>query len=74
MAVQHRRVGWVVEAVVQVLTDRQEPMRAKEIHLAVEALLGKPVSWSSIKGALATNVSGPTPRFVRLARGRYGLS
>ncbi len=33
-----RRPGWVLNAVVQVLTDRGEPMRAKDIHIAVEAL------------------------------------
>jgi hypothetical protein len=32
---QHRRRGWVVEAIVQVLADRNEPMRAKDIHAAV---------------------------------------
>ena len=29
-----------------------KPMRAKDIHAAVEALVGESVSWSSIKGAL----------------------
>jgi hypothetical protein len=37
------RPGWVLKAIVQVLTDRGEPMRAKDIHTAVEALLGEPV-------------------------------
>ncbi|MGA8355535.1 MAG: hypothetical protein WB698_15350, partial [Solirubrobacteraceae bacterium] len=32
-----RRPGWVLKAVVQVLADRGEPMRAKDIHAAVEA-------------------------------------
>jgi site-specific DNA recombinase len=68
-----RRPGWVLKAVVQVLTDRGEPMRAKEIHAAVEALVGEPVGWSSVKMALASNVSGSSPRFVRIARGRYVL-
>jgi hypothetical protein len=48
-------------------------MRAKDIHAAVEALLGEPVGWSSVKMALASNVSGSSRRFVRVARGRYGL-
>jgi hypothetical protein len=69
-----RRPGWVVKAIVKVLADRGEPMRAKEIHAAVETLIGGPVSWSSVKQALATHVDGPSPRFVRIARGRYTLA
>lgn len=69
-----RQPGWVVRAVAQVLADREEPMRAKDIHAAVEALVGEPVSWSSIKGALADHVSGSSRRFVRVARGRYVLA
>lgn len=68
------RPGWVLKAIVEVLADREEPMRAKDIHAAVEALLGEPVLWSSVKGALADNVSGPSPKFVRIARGRYVLA
>jgi len=69
-----RRPGWVLKAVVEVLVDRREPMRATDIRAAVEAVLGEPVAWSSIKGALASNVSGSSPRFVRVARGRYVLA
>jgi hypothetical protein len=49
-------------------------MRAWEVHAAVEAMLGEAVAWSSVKGALASNVSGSSPRFVRVARGRYALA
>jgi hypothetical protein len=49
-------------------------MRATDIHRAVEALVGESVSWSSVKNALASNVSGSSPRFVRIARGRYMLA
>jgi hypothetical protein len=69
-----RRPGWVLKAVVQVLADREEPMRAKDIHAAVEASVGGPVSWSSIKGALADHASGSSRQFVRIARGRYVLA
>ncbi len=62
------------KAVVQVLADREEPMRAKEVHAAVEALLGEPVGWSSVKMALVSNVSGSSRRFVRVSRGRYVLA
>lgn len=69
-----RRPGWVTRAVVTVLAERDEPMRAKDIHAAVEALVGGPVVWSSVKQALASNVGGPSPRFMRIARGRYVLA
>lgn len=69
-----RRPGWVLKAVVRVLADRGEPMRAKDIHAAVEASLGVPVAWSSVKAALAANVSGSSRRLVRIARGRYTLA
>lgn len=69
-----RRPGWVLRAIVQVLADRGEPMRAKDIHAAVEALVGEPVPPPSVKGALAKNVAGSSARFVRVARGRYILA
>jgi hypothetical protein len=69
-----RRPGWVLKAVVQVLGDRGEPMRAKDIHAAVEALVGEPVPPSSVKGALAKSVADSSARFVRVARGRYILA
>ncbi len=69
-----RPPGWVIKAVAQVLTDRGESMRAKDIHAAVEALVGEPVPRSSIKGALASNVAGSSGRLVRVARGRYMLT
>jgi hypothetical protein len=69
-----RRPGWVLTAVVQVLADRGEPMRAKDIHAAVEESLGEPVAWSSIRSALASNAAGSSRRLVRVARGRYVLA
>lgn len=69
-----RRPGWVLKTVVQVLTDRGEPMQAKDIHAAVEALVGEPVAWSSVKDALASNATGTSRRFVRVGYGRYRLA
>jgi HB1, ASXL, restriction endonuclease HTH domain len=71
---RHRRAGWVVEAIVRVLATRGEPMQARAIHGAVEALLGESVCWSSVKASLAANVSGPSPRFKRVGPGRYQLA
>lgn len=68
---RHRRHDWVLEAVIRVLAERKEPMRARDVHGAVEALLGEPVRWGSVKKCLTSNVSGISPRFVRVARGRY---
>lgn len=53
---------------------RREPMRAKDIHAAVAALVGEPVSWGSVKSALAANVSSSSACLVRVARGRYVLA
>jgi HB1, ASXL, restriction endonuclease HTH domain len=71
---QHRRVSWVLEAVERVLAEHGEPMQAKAVHAAVEALLGQAVSWGSVKGTLASHATGPSPRFVRVGRGRYRLA
>jgi hypothetical protein len=65
----------VLKAVVQVLTDRGEPMHVKDIHAAVEALVGEPVPSPSVRGALAEkNVAGSSRRFVRVGRGCYVLA
>ncbi|HEV3070436.1 MAG TPA: hypothetical protein VGY76_03300 [Solirubrobacteraceae bacterium] len=63
----------MLKVIVQVLADRGEPMRAKDIHAAVEALVGEPVPRSSVKGALASDVAGSSGQLVRVARGRYVL-
>jgi hypothetical protein len=64
----------VLDAIKQVLAEQGGPMQAKEIHVAVEALLGEPVAWSSVKDALATHVSGASPCFMRICRRRYVLA
>ena len=70
---RHRRHDWVLEAVLGVLAERSEPMRARDVHGAVEALLGEPVRWGSVKKCLSSNVTGTSPRFVRVARGLYAI-
>lgn len=64
----------VVAAVVGVLEMHAAPMRARDVHRAVEAMLGRPVRRASVKACLAANVSGAAPRFVRVAHGQYRLS
>jgi hypothetical protein len=67
------RCGLVAKAIQQVLAETAGPMRARDIHAAVEDLLGRSVPTSSIKDWLARNVQGGRPRLMRLGRGRYQL-
>jgi hypothetical protein len=62
----------VLDAVSAVLAEAEMPMRAREIHAAVEILRSEPVAWSSVKDCLASN-AGVEGRFIRIARGRYRL-
>jgi hypothetical protein len=50
--------GWVLAAVRQVLAEAQEPTRMCEIIAKVEAMLGKPVTKSSVENCLCSYVSG----------------
>lgn len=68
------RWGWVLGAVTEVLEAAGEPMRTRMIHAAVEELVGEPVSWSSVKNCLVSDVGGKAPRFERVGRGRYRLA
>jgi hypothetical protein len=70
---QQLRNGLVPRAIKQVLTEAPGPMRARDIHAAVEDLLNRSVPSSSVKCWLATNVQGERPQLVRLGRGRYRL-
>jgi hypothetical protein len=44
-------------------------MQARDVHAQVETILGEP----TVRATLAGNLGGPAPRFVRVARGRYGI-
>lgn len=63
------KFGTVSGAVLTVLGQTCEPMRFIEIHASVEALLGIPVSRSSVKQFLSDEARHRKPRFVRLRRG-----
>jgi hypothetical protein len=70
-----RRPGWVLDAVCRVLADRATaPMRVMSVHAAVEAMVGETVSKDSVSWVLASHSTGPSPLFVRVARGRYVLA
>lgn len=66
--------GWVLVAVREVLAEAQEPMRMCEVIAKVEAVLGKPVTKSSVENCLCSNIIGKHPRFERVARGRYRIA
>lgn len=62
----------ILATVTETLAEASLPMRAVDIHAAVQAARGTPVSWSTVKDCLASNAR-PGGRFVRVARGRYVL-
>ncbi len=65
--------GVVQRAIVQVLTAAGRPMRGTDIHLAVERLLGHPVSKHSVSWCLGAGARATVPRFERVAYGSYRL-
>jgi hypothetical protein len=66
-----RRPGWVLEAVQTVMAEQARPMRAPQVHAAVEVLVGESVSINSISWVLSSHSVGSGALFVRVARGRY---
>jgi hypothetical protein len=66
--------GVVQRAVVKVLEVARRPMCGQEVRLAVEDLLGHPVSEHSISWCLAAGARRRKPLFERVARGRYTLA
>jgi hypothetical protein len=59
--------------VTSILENSAEPLPVRDIHTTVEELLEEPVSYSSVKNALATHARGDDRRFRRTRRGRYEL-
>lgn len=68
------RCGLVPKAIMRVLSESGEPMRVRDIHAEVEALLDQAVSSSAVKNWLARHAQGDQVLFVRLGRGRYRLA
>lgn len=66
--------GVVQRAVVKVLAVARRPMCGQEVRLAVEDLLGHPVSEHSISWCLAAGARRRKPLIGRVARGRYTLA
>ena len=72
-AYRRSRPGTILNAAVEVLAAADRAMSPKQVHAAVEALLGVPVRRGSIKQALAGNIAGKRGRscFERVGRGKY---
>ena len=68
------RGGLVPKAIMRVLSESVELMRARDIHAEVENLLGQTVSPSAVKNCLASYARGDQALFVRLGRGRYRVA
>lgn len=71
--VRSRRPGWMQTAVLTILAEREAPMQVGEIKTAVEALIGEPVSKSSVNGVLSGNARERSS-VVRVAKGVYRLA
>jgi hypothetical protein len=67
-----RRRRSISEAIITVLGSCGE-QRARDVHAAVEALLGESMPLSSVKNCLARNARGEDASFERVGRGRYRL-
>jgi hypothetical protein len=69
-----RRQGSVLAAVTRVLEQASTPVRAGEIHMVVEELLGERVAYSTVKDALSAHSGRDDHRFRRTRHGCYELS
>jgi hypothetical protein len=65
--------GEIKRAVVKALAEADRPLRAADVHLVVERLLGRPISKNSVGWCLAAGAKGKTPRFERVGLGTYRL-
>ncbi len=68
-----RKFGSVSSAIVQVPTEAQSDMRAREVRAEVERLVGEQVPRASIKSYLHRGTYGSKPIFERVSHGRYRL-
>lgn len=70
-----RPVGSVGGAIVQVLAEAESTMRVRDIHAAVERLLGSPVASGSVKNYLHKRSQGHNRQFENMGyRKGYCLS
>jgi hypothetical protein len=62
-----------VSLITQVLEENGEPMRARGIHHAVQAIAGRHMPWSTVIDCLITNAAREESRLTRVAHGVYAL-
>jgi len=62
----------LLSTITQVLELANGPMSVKDIHRACEELLGRPVSYRSLKASLSAH-RGINGRFYRVGYGKYRL-
>lgn len=65
------RAGRVYRAVETVLSESDEPLRAREIHRRCEIVLDEPASWSTVKQCLFEYSRGTSPKVLRVGYGLY---
>jgi hypothetical protein len=68
------RCGTVATTVTEVLKDVDEPMRPRDIRLAVEQRLGGPVPKGTIESCLSLGARANPPSLVRVGHGLYRLA
>jgi len=68
-----RQFGEVSGAVKTVLAEADAEMRMKDVHAAVERLLGGEVSFQSVADFLTKNSKGQKPLFERPRYGHYRM-
>jgi len=66
--------GVVKRGLIKALAVSDWPMGVCQAQVAVEALLGRPVSRDSVNSCLSTGAGGVRPSFERVAPGRYRLN
>ena len=57
--------------VIQVLAAAEQPLRAREIHAAVEKLAGTTLSWTTVKDCLHKHAQRPDSPIERVSHGTY---
>jgi len=61
----------LLKTIPRILQEADGPLHVREIHARAETLLGRPVSWTSLKDRLSIYSSGDHPRLRRVQRGWY---
>ncbi len=64
----------VIQTITQVLQlVHPQPMRVKDIHVTCERLLGRKMSYRSVKASLSAASRGRKAKLVRVGYGKYRL-